>query len=319
MKTKAFTLIEVLVTMTIISILAAMMIPAVWKFWESDEIAATKERMNAIKLGMVGDRKLIQNGIRTSYGFAGDNGELPFANSSSSASIGLLVTRPIGYPQWNGPYMSGFDPDEYRRDAWGRTFDYSVCLINGRYLYGALRSAGPDRKFGMSYDPCDTNGSATFCLGDDICIPLEITEVAPTHRLQGNFQFSFTNTSLAATPKSTYSANILIKYRDVSNKYNTAPDASGISAKATACKNYSSAALGLNETRQIFNNFTTLFMDGSAPLRLPVGQINIRSQLYAGHNCIGVPLVSSDFMSYFITDSTPTVFLNLPTVHATAP
>ena len=83
---RGFTLIEVLVTMAIVSILAGIMVPAVWKFWESQDVQTTRERIKTLKLAMVGDRSLIQNGIRTSYGFVGDNGELPFANSSSSAS-----------------------------------------------------------------------------------------------------------------------------------------------------------------------------------------------------------------------------------------
>lgn len=157
MKTKAFTLIEVMVVMTIISILAGMMVPAVWKFWESEEIATTRQRMKNLKIAMIGNQSLVQNGVRTHFGFVGDIGELPFGNLSSNAgNLSYLVNKPTnGYPQWSGPYLIG-QSSEWYLDAWGRAFRYNPLKdASGRYVSAELRSSGPDGVFDNGDDIYD--------------------------------------------------------------------------------------------------------------------------------------------------------------------
>lgn len=206
MKTKAFTLIEVMVVMAIISILAGMMVPAVWKFWESEEIATTRQRLEDLKVAMVGNRTLIQNGVRTHYAFIGDNGELPFGNISAAGGLKYLGQAPAsGYPQWSGPYMNGgFDRSTYTVDAWGRPIVYTPVLSSNRYISSEIRSYGPD-------------GAPNTA--DDIVVLVEENETAPTSKLTGTIQ---------SAPASPYSAKAEITYPD--------PTAGGI-RNAAECRN----------------------------------------------------------------------------------
>ena len=274
MKTKAFTLIEVMVVMAIISILAGMMAPAVWKFWESEEIATTRERMREIKKGLVGDKSLVQNGVRTHYGFVGDNGELPTFANITSGELSYLVSKPAGgYPNWNGPYLSGFGAD-WNKDAWGNAFKlkYSPLSLDahGRYVSAELRSAGPDGIFGTADDIVDAD------------VQISDREVTPTNRIKGNIY-------------GTYSGlKITLKFKDPT-------DSTGIYTKLPLCKRLTTASG--------FSNYTTLLLDSSLnPLKLPVGGIEITTTLYNSQNCSNTAL-STNSILYFVSDNINQIIL----------
>ncbi|MSN24634.1 MAG: prepilin-type N-terminal cleavage/methylation domain-containing protein [Geobacter sp.] len=188
MRTKAFTLIEVMVVMAIISILAGMMMPAAWKFLESGEIATTRERMRELKKAMVGDRNLVQNGVRTHYGFVGDFGELPFDNNSSCAfrfldsSADMSGSR-YDAANWNGRYLSSSsDAKEFAVDAWGNTIKCTKKYYSdGRWVGLTLASVAPN--------------------GEILEETIDINDVIPTNRVVGNVFASYSSVSINIKPE----------------------------------------------------------------------------------------------------------------------
>lgn len=263
---RGFTLIEVLVTMAIVSILAGMMVPAVWKWWESQEEQTTRVRINALKLAMVGDRSQIQNGIRTSYGFVGDYGELPVQGQLSTASLKTYIP-------------GGYSADAYN-DAWGRRFRYTAYDnlpgSEGRFLSAQICSDGLDGIPGNR---------------DDICVDIPVSEVAPTHRIQGNFIFSSVMASFS-------SARFEVTFKNPLEAAGESKD------MQSGCKSKDSAA---------FPNFTTIFRSPAAPLNLPIGKATIRTRAYKNSNCSGAESASGT-MDFFISDNLSRLLLNLPPV-----
>jgi len=277
MKIQGFTLIEVIVVMAIVAIMAGIMVPFVYRMWEGNEIALTRERMLDLKRAMVGDPRLIQNGIRTSYGYVGDNGQLP-------ASLADLVPS----------YMpAGFDPGKYNKDAWSNEFVYTTTETGGRRVAATLKSKGPDRRLGTADDI------------DDITDPgigrINESEVAPTGLVQGNLNFVFFNSAaLPVTPA--YAALIAVTY--------TGPF--GPTTATTACMGLTIGQINAGESKPLTQSFSSAFSS-----KLPIGKSEFRPALFPNSSCNGSPILGANYMAVFVPDGLNAISVNLPTVHYT--
>jgi len=147
-----FTLLEVIVVIGIISLMVGILVPVLYRVWESQEIDTTKENMIKLKEAMVGNPAQISNGVRTNFGFVGDLGQLP-------PNLDSLISYTNTKGETFGPYLSGgIDPQSFKKDVWGTKEDpqgtdfiYTSTIITdafGRRESAIIKSLGSDHAVG---------------------------------------------------------------------------------------------------------------------------------------------------------------------------
>ncbi|MGH6857629.1 MAG: type II secretion system major pseudopilin GspG [Methylocella sp.] len=118
-----FTLIEILVVITIIGLLMSLVGPRVLNF-----LAEAKVKAAAIQ---------VQSFSSSLDLFYLDLGHYP----STSEGLAALVQRPAGETGWNGPYLQkGYVPS----DPWGHPYIYRSPSEHGPYEIVSLGSSGKE-------------------------------------------------------------------------------------------------------------------------------------------------------------------------------
>ena len=121
----AFTLVEILLVMTIIAILAALVIPKMVGRSEQARSTAAHADLSSIKTSL--------------DAFEVDNGFYP-------KGIQDLVTAPSNAKNWHGPYL-----EKIPSDPWGNNYSYAYPGKHNASSYDLL-STGPDAKEGTDDD-----------------------------------------------------------------------------------------------------------------------------------------------------------------------
>ena len=122
---RAFTLVEILLVMTIIAILAALVIPKMVGRSEQARQTAAHADLSSIKTAL--------------DAFEVDNGFYP-------KGIQDLVTLPSNAKNWHGPYL-----EKIPADPWGNNYNYYYPGKHNTSSYD-LSSVGPDAKEGTDDD-----------------------------------------------------------------------------------------------------------------------------------------------------------------------
>lgn len=122
---QAFTLVEMLLVITIIGILAALVIPKMVGRSEQARQAAARADISSIKTAL--------------DAFEVDNGYYP-------KNLGDLIQMPRDAKSWHGPYL-----DKIPQDPWTDNYEY---VFPGRHNQNGydLWSDGPDGKSGTDDD-----------------------------------------------------------------------------------------------------------------------------------------------------------------------
>jgi prepilin-type N-terminal cleavage/methylation domain-containing protein len=119
--TDGFTLIEVILTIIIAGILAAVALRSVVKLAETAKTEETKQELEELEYAIIGNPVLYNDDTRADFGYVGDVGALP-------ANLDALFTNPGGYASWNGPYVKRRleqDATDYKVDAWGTNYAFT--------------------------------------------------------------------------------------------------------------------------------------------------------------------------------------------------
>jgi len=122
---RAFTLVEMLLVITIIGILAALVIPKMVGRSEQARQAAVRADISSIKTAL--------------DAFEVDNGYYP-------KSLGDLLEKPRDAKNWHGPYL-----DKLPQDPWGNNYEYAYPARHNSSGFD-LSSDGPDGKAGTDDD-----------------------------------------------------------------------------------------------------------------------------------------------------------------------
>ncbi|MDH4157890.1 MAG: hypothetical protein OEW00_11510, partial [candidate division Zixibacteria bacterium] len=114
-------LIEVVVTIVITAILAAVALRSISTLSQTSRIEQTRQEMNRLVFAIAGNPALENGGVRSDFGFVGDVGILP-------PTLDALYQNTFGYPTWKGPYIGrrfSQIADDYNRDAWSTAYVYT--------------------------------------------------------------------------------------------------------------------------------------------------------------------------------------------------
>ena len=204
-----FTLIEIILVIVLLGLLAAVAANVVTNAGSQARFDETRKEMDSLKLAIIGNPELVNEGIRTDFGFVGDIGRLP-SSLDELVSQGTLPAWNSGTGMgWHGPYVKGNfqeNPNDYKQDAWGNGYAYNNAtgVITSLGADGAAGGSGFDADFSTAdlTSPNDERvgtitGRVTDTLGNPLANTASVTvAVRVYYPLNGSSTSTTTNTDV---------------------------------------------------------------------------------------------------------------------------
>ena len=141
---RGFTLIEILMVILLVGIISGVAIPQFIDFRSDAKAAVTKNRMNELRMAIVGDPRQVANGQYVNAGFLNHVGSVPTSLNDLTAQGTFQAYDPFAKRGWRGPYVSTAETN-WNRDAWGTLFQYTAATRT-------IRSCGPNLTCGNADD-----------------------------------------------------------------------------------------------------------------------------------------------------------------------
>jgi hypothetical protein len=110
-----------MIAIVISGILATVAMKSMFSIYGTAKTEETKQEMESLAYAIAGNPPIVNNGVRSDFGYVGDVGSLP-------PNLDALYTNPGAYATWKGPYVSNRfaqTSDDYKRDAWGSLYEYT--------------------------------------------------------------------------------------------------------------------------------------------------------------------------------------------------
>ncbi len=157
---KGFTLIGIVFLLFLLAIALGALALFQLQVVTAERESVTKDKMERLKMAIVGNPTIITSDVRVSFGYLGGMGGVP-ANlqdlwiKGSQPSYTYETTLKIG-AGWTGPYLDiGTSINNFKFDEWGNEFEYisqEYTRADGAIVSARIRSAGPDKVFDTGDD-----------------------------------------------------------------------------------------------------------------------------------------------------------------------
>ncbi len=130
---KGLSLIEVIIILAVMVILVALLVPSTVQILTGARRNVTLDEMENLKKAMIGDPDLKTSGVRSSFAYLGDMGNLPstlddLVTQGAQPAYAFNSGKGVG-AGWRGPYITlgpGSDAASHRVDAFGNLYTYSI-------------------------------------------------------------------------------------------------------------------------------------------------------------------------------------------------